>query len=328
MSTLKLPIGVIENIDRARKQCLWRGTDQQKKGGNLAAWEMVTKPKSKGGVGAINLRVQNEGLLVKQLHKFYSRHDTPWVHLVWDTYYSDKVPHASREVGSFWWKDILGLNEPYRSGAVCKVGNGTSMLFWKDNWMGEPLETQFPTLASFSLQCLISVKGIQEARDLASIFSLPLSEQAHNELRELQNLLIDSTYDEAVIDEWSIPGGFSVTKFYKQRHEYLQVSAVFGKMWKSKCTMRTKFFFWLLLVDRLNTKDMLHRKNMLAARERNCIMCGTGGIEDVDHLFFSCPFAQQCWSHLHVHWSLDLPGKIGSCKVATPGEDLSFLKSA
>jgi hypothetical protein len=33
MCTLKLPIGVIDDIDRARKQCLWRGTDPTKKVG-------------------------------------------------------------------------------------------------------------------------------------------------------------------------------------------------------------------------------------------------------------------------------------------------------
>jgi hypothetical protein len=41
MCSIKLPIGVINNIDRARKQCLWRGNDHTKKGGNLAAWSMV-----------------------------------------------------------------------------------------------------------------------------------------------------------------------------------------------------------------------------------------------------------------------------------------------
>jgi hypothetical protein len=34
MCTLKLPKGVIDNIDRACKQCLWRGSDRSKKGGN------------------------------------------------------------------------------------------------------------------------------------------------------------------------------------------------------------------------------------------------------------------------------------------------------
>jgi hypothetical protein len=37
MCTIKLPKGVIENIDKARKQCLWRGNSEQKKGGNLVA---------------------------------------------------------------------------------------------------------------------------------------------------------------------------------------------------------------------------------------------------------------------------------------------------
>ena len=34
MCTIKLPKGVIDNIDRARKQCLRRGNDPKKKGGD------------------------------------------------------------------------------------------------------------------------------------------------------------------------------------------------------------------------------------------------------------------------------------------------------
>jgi hypothetical protein len=49
MSTIKLPKGVIENIDRARKQCLWRGNSEKKRGGNLVAWPVVIQPKDKGG---------------------------------------------------------------------------------------------------------------------------------------------------------------------------------------------------------------------------------------------------------------------------------------
>ena len=39
MCTIKLPKGVIENFDRIRKQCLWRGNSDKKRGGNLVAWE-------------------------------------------------------------------------------------------------------------------------------------------------------------------------------------------------------------------------------------------------------------------------------------------------
>ena len=65
MCSIKLHKGVIDNIDRARKQCLWRGNDMDKKGGHLAAWSMVQKPKDKGGLGVINLRMQNDALLLK-----------------------------------------------------------------------------------------------------------------------------------------------------------------------------------------------------------------------------------------------------------------------
>jgi hypothetical protein len=60
MCSIKLPIGVIDNIDRIRKQCLWKGNDPEKKGGNLATWSMVQKPKDKGGLGILNLRLQND----------------------------------------------------------------------------------------------------------------------------------------------------------------------------------------------------------------------------------------------------------------------------
>jgi hypothetical protein len=63
---------VIENIDRTRKHFLWRGNNPEKKGGNLLAWHMVQKPKHKGDLGIINLRLQNDALLLKILHKFYN----------------------------------------------------------------------------------------------------------------------------------------------------------------------------------------------------------------------------------------------------------------
>lgn len=73
MCSLKLPATVIEIIDKHRKNCLWRGSDYSKKGYNLAAWNLVQKPKSKGGLGVINLSLQNEALLMKQLDKFYKK---------------------------------------------------------------------------------------------------------------------------------------------------------------------------------------------------------------------------------------------------------------
>jgi len=77
LCTIKLPKGVIENIDRTRKQCLWRDSDEEKKGGNLVAWQIVQKPKDKGGLGVINLQLQNDALLLKHLDKLYNKGEIP-----------------------------------------------------------------------------------------------------------------------------------------------------------------------------------------------------------------------------------------------------------
>jgi hypothetical protein len=53
---------------------------QKKK--TLAAWHLATRPKKEGGLGIINLRTQNDALLLKNLHKFFNRLDYPWVNLI------------------------------------------------------------------------------------------------------------------------------------------------------------------------------------------------------------------------------------------------------
>jgi hypothetical protein len=40
------------------------------------------KPKEKGGLRVLNLRLQNDALLMKHLHKFYNRVGVPWMHLI------------------------------------------------------------------------------------------------------------------------------------------------------------------------------------------------------------------------------------------------------
>jgi hypothetical protein len=47
---------------------------------------MVTKSKLKGGLDVINLRLQNEELLMKNLHKFYNKEELPWAQLIWSDY--------------------------------------------------------------------------------------------------------------------------------------------------------------------------------------------------------------------------------------------------
>lgn len=108
--TLKFPQKILDLLDKIRRRCLWtKKTEQGEKCNSLAAWNMVCRPKYKGGLGVINLKIQSEALLMKYLHKFLNHCNVPWVELIWSTYYIDKVPHASDPCGSFWWRDVMKL---------------------------------------------------------------------------------------------------------------------------------------------------------------------------------------------------------------------------
>jgi len=235
MCTLKLPFGVIENIDRARKQCLWRGNNHTNRGGNLVAWHIVQKPKDKGGLGVINLRLQNDTLLLKQLHKFYRKDNLSWCNLIWSKYYQGKVPHAAREVGSFWWKDVLRLSNIYKGIARCNIGNGSTVTFWEDLWCDEILANKHPRLFSFALDKSISVQQIMQTDDLALLFHLPLSEQAMQELVSLQQEIQLVEFDENNKYTWSFLWGnnqYTSRRFYKLAFKHLAVPRTFSWIWK------------------------------------------------------------------------------------------------
>src|SRR4051812_35340939 len=110
LCSLHIPTSITKQLERIQRQCLWRKYGQDS-GKSLAAWDLVCKPKKKGGLGIMNINLQNEALLIKHLHKFYNQQDVPWVKLIWDTYYFQRVPHATDLCGSFWWKDICKLME-------------------------------------------------------------------------------------------------------------------------------------------------------------------------------------------------------------------------
>lgn len=90
-----------------------------------AAWEMVTLPKDCGGLGALNLYTQNECLILKHLHKIFNKSDVPWVHLIWNSYYSNGSLPGTNSKGSFWWRDTLKTLTSFKGMASTSVSDGS-----------------------------------------------------------------------------------------------------------------------------------------------------------------------------------------------------------
>jgi len=195
----------------------------------------VTLPKSEGGLGVLNLRTQNEALLLKYLHKFFNKVDTPWVHLIWEKYYSNGTLPSDQKKGSFWWRDILKLLDTFKGMAMVTVSNGSTCKFWDDLWLNRVLKLHFPELYSFtsvpniSLRAALSVEGPHE------LFNLPISNIALQQLAALAQDLstIQEVHDS---DIWSYIWGsafFSSSKAYKHLTGHRIVHVSFKWLWKS-----------------------------------------------------------------------------------------------
>ena len=48
---------------------------------------------------------------------------------------------------------------------------------------------------------------------------------------------------------------------------------------------------------------MLQRRHFNVQGGQTCIMCNSSELETIDHLFFSCPFAKECWQKIGVIWN-------------------------
>jgi hypothetical protein len=159
MCCLDIPVSIKKQCVKFMRYCLWRkkNNEVQSNGPALVAWEKICRPKDQGGLGVLDLRTQNEALLLKNLHKIFNRLDIPWVKLIWNTYYNqDKLPSFHLE-GSFWWKTHLELLDKYKGMSRSLIGDGKSTLFWTNLWNDTCLHQKFPHLVSFARKTSLSV---------------------------------------------------------------------------------------------------------------------------------------------------------------------------
>jgi hypothetical protein len=299
--TLKLHKGVIEQLDKYRKHCLWRGADLNAKHPSKAAWPSVCLPKKEEGLGVINLSLHNDALLMKFLHKFYSKADIPWVHLVWNNYYANGRMSGQQRKGSFWWRDIVKLIPRFKPMTSVHVHDGSSVLLWQDIWNGHSLQQEFPELFSFSRNTNITIKAAISNGQLEGCFHLPLSLEAHHQFLVLQSLVEDlqETQDP---DQWIYSWGnplFSASRAYKVLVGHRQVHTAFLWIWRFRCQIKHNVFFWLLLRDRLSTRDILQRKDM-HLESYTCDMCILQRPETNAHIFLRCNFARACWESIGI----------------------------
>lgn len=196
------------------------------------------------------------------------------------------------------------MHTQFRGVAVCVPNKGDTISFWEDLIDGIVHSNVYPRLLNFAKEPRISLWKLRNAEPLLDYFRIPMTRQAYNEFLELQNEL--SEMPPAVLDEndrWVFIWGhqsYSSSKFYQYQFRSLQPHRSITWIWKTKCVPKIKFFAWLLLNDRLNTRNILRRRKKFLEEGYNCVLCQDGVEETIEHLFFDCPLAVSRWYALGI----------------------------
>ena len=127
-----------------------------------------------------------------------------------------------------------------------------------------PLENTCGRLMSYAKDSLLSDQEALNTTELTDLFNLPLSAQAYDELMLLDDILQNHRSDLAK-DCWNWKSGnmgkYTAKKFYTMVHAPIQSNPLLNWIWKSCCILKTKVFAWLVIMDRINTKDMILRRH-------------------------------------------------------------------
>ena len=165
---------------------------------------------------------------------------------------------------------------------------------------------RFQRLFSFVIDDKVSVREVLSTPNMADLFHPPLSLEAMDELNVVQSGLFDLHADTQIPDYWSWTPGkgvFSAKSYYSVMHSHMATDTPTRWIWESKATMKIKVFAWLMLNDRLNTRDLLVRRHWRSPQEDNtCPLCFAHAHEDRDHLFFTCQFSTRVWNYLNIQW--------------------------
>jgi hypothetical protein len=76
----------------------------------------------------------------------------------------------------------------------------------------------------------------------------------------------------------------------------------------------------MLLIDRLNTKELMLRKKLNLEEGHSGVLCDIGVVETTDHLFFQCLFASSHWQKIGVtrDHKLDISDMLARAKQLFP----------
>jgi hypothetical protein len=309
MSFFEIPKGVLKKLDYFRSRFFWQGSSNKHKY-RLARWDILCRPKDQGGLGILDLHLQNKCLLAKWIVNLLNTSGT-WQTLLKNKYLNSKTltQVSAKPTDSHFWRGLLSIKDVVLANGSFNIKDGTSTRFWDDTWVGgKPFKDRYPNLYNIVRDPHASVAKIMGTNPLNVSFRRAL---VGNKLSEWLNLV--ARISNIVLVDGSDNFIWNLTKsgLFTVRSMYLHsidTRPPFQnkKIWKLKIPLKIKIFLWFLKRRVVLTKDNLAKRNWKGSQKCDC--CNRN--ETIQHLFLDCPFARTIWRIVFYATNLQQPRSI------------------
>jgi hypothetical protein len=176
-----------------------------------------------------------------------------------------------------------------------KVGNGRKIRLWEDNWLGSSsLAIQFWPLYRILNEKNKSIDELWDGRELKCTFRRSVNEELYQiwlDVVELVSILRLTNEEDEMIWLFNTSGVYSSQSLYKVINFRGIKTVHVPALWHIKIPPRVHFFLWQLINNKVLTRDNLAKRRKI--EDPSCLFCSEA--ETVQHLFFDCVVAAQCW---------------------------------
>ncbi|XP_071708684.1 uncharacterized protein [Rutidosis leptorrhynchoides] len=275
LSLFKCPETILDKLESLRAGFFWGSTEIHKKI-HWIAWDQVLASFDKGGMNIGSLRAYNYGLLFKWLWHFINYPNSMWVMVLKALHDKGYLP-----------------NNVIRA----KVGNGQSIHFWKDNWLGiGPLKDKHGRLFHLDQDEDCSLADRVDNENWRWVWRRDIGSRNSRLLDELVMVLGNPELSNSS-DKWQWAMDEDNEYTVHNTHSYIDDSTFptndCHARWCKFIPRKINVFMWRVALDRLPSRDMLSRRGV-PIDYIGCEIC-TCGLESVNHVMFGCDLAMELW---------------------------------
>ena len=262
-------------------------------------------------MGFRDFQAFNLAMLAKQVWRLIINPDSLCARVLKAKYYpqGDILQAGPKSGSSYTWQSILAGVSTFKRGHVWRVGNGACINIWTDPWIqaspnrgvlssrGDSEFTKVEGLIDFETRSWneMRIRNSFNDVDVGRILQIPINTQG---------------FDDFIAWGYTTDGRYTVRSGYylEWKHKFGPNAAqlaslgasvhnpVWKGLWKLKIPSKVKIFAWRALHSILPLNGILAIRHIPVSGA--CTTCHQAA-EDVLHLLFTCPAAQEIWRLLN-----------------------------